>query len=71
MNRSQLVSLVAVVAATGIIGMVGVDLLTPESISAWHTQFESKKDCTNFMKNTLGNSSAEANIMCNKVLPHE
>ena len=70
MNRSQLVSLVAVVAATGIIGMVGVDLLTPESISAWHTQFESKKDCTNFMKDVVGNTTAEANAMCQKIVPH-
>lgn len=69
MSRLQIVSLVAVVLAAGIIGMVGVYLLTPESISAWHTQFESKKECINFMKNTL--SSKQANIMCNEIIPHD
>ncbi len=43
---------------------------TVESVDAWHSQFETKKECTNFMKNTFGNTSSEANAMCNKVLPH-
>ena len=41
-----------------------------ESVDAWHSQFETKKECTNFMKNTLGNTSSEANAMCQKILPH-
>ena len=42
-----------------------------ESVDAWHSQFETKKQCTDFMKNTLGNTTAEANAMCQKIVPHE
>jgi hypothetical protein len=61
----------AVVAAAAIIGTVGVFLETAQSADAWHTLFESKKECTNFMKTVLGNTSAQANVMCLKVAPHE
>ena len=42
-----------------------------ESVHAWHSEFETKKECTNFMKNEVGNSTAEANVMCQKIVPHE
>jgi hypothetical protein len=42
-----------------------------ESVDAWHSLFATKKECTNFMKNTLGNTTAEANVMCQKIVPHE
>ena len=60
----------AVVAAAGIIGTVAVFLTTAQSADAWHSQFESKKECTNFMKTVNGNTTAEAQIMCRVVVPH-
>ena len=60
----------AVVAAAGIIGTVGVFLATVQSADAWHSLFASKKECTNFMKTVLGNTTAQAQIMCQKVAPH-
>jgi hypothetical protein len=41
-----------------------------ESVNAWHSQFSTKKECTNFMKDVIGNTTAEANTMCQKVVPH-
>ena len=41
-----------------------------ESVDAWHSEFETKKQCTNFMKNE-GNSTKDANAMCQKIVPHE
>jgi len=41
-----------------------------ESVNAWHSQFSTKKECTNFMKDVIGNTTAEANAMCQKVVPH-
>ena len=34
------------------------------------TNVGSKKECVNFMKNTLGNTTSQAQAMCNKVVPH-
>jgi hypothetical protein len=41
-----------------------------QSVDAWHSLFASKKECVNFMKNSLGNTTAQAQVMCNKVVPH-
>jgi hypothetical protein len=74
MNQLHTVmAIFAVVAAAGIImGTVGVVFLTTaQSADAYHTLFPTKKECTNFMKTVLGNTSAQANIMCLKVIPHE
>mgnify|MGYP003585154533 CR=1 FL=1 len=57
--------LLALVASVGIIGNFLI-----ESADAWHTQFATKKECTNFMKTTIGNTTSEANAMCQKVVPH-
>lgn len=59
----------AVVVAAGIIGTVAVFLATAESADAWHRIFTSKKECTNFFK-AGGNTSAQANFVCQKLLPH-
>ncbi|HEY9398700.1 MAG TPA: hypothetical protein VIP29_02250 [Nitrososphaeraceae archaeon] len=40
-----------------------------ESVDAWHSQFATKKECTNLMKSTFGNTPY-ANKLCNKVIPH-
>jgi uncharacterized membrane protein len=65
-----LMAIFAVVAAAAIIGTVGVFLTTAQSADAWHSLFASKKECTNFMKAVLGNTTAQAQIMCQKVVPH-
>ena len=41
-----------------------------EPADAWHSQFASKKECTNYMKSGLGNTTAAAQLICNKVIPH-
>ncbi len=41
-----------------------------ESVNAWHSQFSTKKECTNYMKSVVGNTTAQAQAMCNKVIPH-
>lgn len=72
MNKLHtIMTIFAVVAVAGIIGTVGVFLTTTQSADAWHSLFESKKECTNFMKTVLGNTSAQANVLCLKVVPHE
>jgi len=58
--------MLTVVASAGTIVNFSV-----ESVDAWHSLFATKKECTNFMKNTLGNTTAEANVMCQKIVPHE
>jgi hypothetical protein len=61
----------AVVAAAGIIGTVAVVFLaTAESADAWHVIFASKKECTTFFK-AGGNTSVQANFVCQKLIPHE
>jgi hypothetical protein len=65
-----IMAIFAVVAAAGIIATVGVFLTTAQSADAWHSLFASKKECTNFMKTVLGNTTAQAQIMCMKVTPH-
>lgn len=67
MNQLHTIMMVLnIVASAGTIVNFSV-----ESVDAWHSEFETKKECTNFMKNTVGNSTAEANVMCQKIVPHE
>ena len=56
----------AVVAATGLIWAITVS----QPAVAWHSLFDSKKECTDFMKSVVGNTSSQAQAMCNKVIPH-
>jgi hypothetical protein len=56
----------AIVAATGLIWAITVS----QPADAWHSLFASKKECTNYMKSVLGNTTAQAQAMCNKVIPH-
>jgi hypothetical protein len=65
MKTLVLIAIIAI-ATTGLIWTA----TQSQSVDAWHSQFASKKECTNFMKNTLGNSTAEANAMCQKIVPH-
>jgi hypothetical protein len=69
--HSTIMAIFAIVAVAGIIGTVGAFFTTAQSADAWHTLFASKKECTNFMKTVLDNTTAQANVMCNKVIPHE
>jgi hypothetical protein len=65
-----IIAVFAVVAAAGIIGTVAVFLTTAQPADAWHSLFQSRKECVNFMKTELGNTTAQAQIMCQKVVPH-
>jgi hypothetical protein len=66
MNQLHTIMMVlAIVASAGIFANFLV-----ESVDAWHSQFATKKDCTNFMKDVVGNTTAEANAMCQKIIPH-
>ena len=56
----------AIVAATGLIW----DITVSKPVDAWHSMFDSKKQCTDFMKSVVGNTTSEAQAMCNKVIPH-
>jgi hypothetical protein len=56
---NTVMAIFAVVAAAAIIGTVGVFLTTAQSADAWHSLFASKKECTNFMKTVLGNTTAK------------
>jgi hypothetical protein len=47
-----------------------VFLATAQSANAWHSLFETKKECTNFMKTVLGNTTSQAQLMCVMVVPH-
>ena len=67
---NTVMAIFAVVAAAAIIGTVGVFLTTAQSANAWHSLFETKKECVNFMKTVLGNTTSQAQIMCVKVVPH-
>ncbi|MCY1155276.1 MAG: hypothetical protein MOP49_588 [Nitrososphaera sp.] len=67
---NTVMAIFAVVAAAGIIGTVGVFLATAQSVDAWHSLFGSKKLCTDYMKTVNGNTTAEAQFMCQKVIPH-
>ncbi len=66
MNQKATLAIFAILAVTGLIWT----LTMSESVIAWHSEFATKKECTNFMKDTLGNTSSQANVMCNKIVPH-
>jgi hypothetical protein len=53
-----------------IVVSAGIIVHLVESVDAWHSQFATKKECTNFMKGVVGNTTAEANAMCQKIVPH-
>lgn len=68
-NMNQLPTIMMVltiVASAGTIVNFSV-----ESVDAWHSEFDTKKECTTHMKEEVGNSTAEANVMCQKIVPHE
>jgi len=56
----------AIAAATGLIWTLTVS----EAANAWHSIFAKKKECVNFFTDTIGNTTAQANITCNKIVPH-
>jgi hypothetical protein len=73
METNSKVVIFALVAALGLVTAITVDIMMKmeiKSASAYHSLFPTKKECTNFMKNTLGNTTAQAQVMCNKVIPH-
>ena len=66
MNKTAKACFLVLVEAAGFL----IVIISTDSSMAWHTQFPSKKACTDFMKNQLGNSSSQANVMCLKIIPH-
>ena len=62
---TRTIAIFAVVAATGLIWAIAVS----QPADAWHSLFASKKLCVDFMKQT-GNTTSQAQFMCNKVIPH-
>jgi hypothetical protein len=72
METNTAIVLFALVAALGLVGVLVVDIMMNidiKSAAAWHTQFASKKECTNFFK-ASGNTTSQAQLICNKVIPH-
>jgi hypothetical protein len=59
-------ALIAIIAAFGLIWT----LIVSEPANAWHSQFESKKECVEFLKSEFGNTTSEAQFECNKLFPH-
>ena len=68
-NMNQLHTIMMVLAIVASAGLM-VNFVV-ESVDAWHTRFETKKECTNFMKEVVGNTTKDANAMCQKILTHE
>ena len=72
METNSTLVIFAIIAALGLVTVVAVDIMMNidiKSAVAWHTQFASKKECTNFFK-ASGNTTSEAQLICNKVIPH-
>jgi len=67
-NMKQLHTIMMVLAIVTSAGLM-VNFVV-ESVDAWHSQFETKKQCTTHMKEVVGNTTAEANAMCQKIVPH-
>ena len=66
--RDATLIVLAIVAAAAMFGVLAIS--AAQSADAWHTLFQTKKECVNFMKTVLGNTTAQANVMCQKVAPH-
>lgn len=65
---STTLAIFALIAVTGLMWTLSVSV--SEEANAWHSQFATKKECVNFMKDVLHNTTAQAQTMCNKVIPH-
>ena len=59
--------ILAIIIASGL----ALTITITQPIDAWHTVFQSKKECVDFMKTVVGNTTSQAQTMCNKVIPHE
>jgi len=67
MNKRVGMAVIAIVAVVGLLGVLAVAIT--QTADAWHSLFASKKECINYMKTVLGNTTREAQFMCNKVVP--
>ena len=71
METQSTLVIFTLIAALGLVGALAIDIMMNiESAAAWHSQFASKKECTTFMINTFGNTTSQAQAVCNKVIPH-
>ena len=64
-STTTTLAIFVIVVATGLICL----LTLSQSVDAWHTIFESKKECVIFMKNN-GNTTSESQFICKTVIPH-
>lgn len=64
-STTTTLAIFVIVAATGLIWM----LTSSQSVDAWHTIFESKKECVTFLKNS-GNTTSESQFIGKTVIPH-
>lgn len=63
-STTTTLAIFVIVAATGLICL----LTLSQSVDAWHTIFESKKECVTFLKNN-GNTTSESQFICKDGYP--
>jgi hypothetical protein len=68
MNRRIVITAIAIVAALGLFGFLAVTIT--QTADAWHSNFGTKKECVDFFKNVIGNTTSQAQVMCNKIVSH-
>ena len=66
---SQLHTIMIVLAVVASAGVV-VNFLV-ESVDAWHVEFSSKKECRDAFIETTGDTTEEANRVCERLIPHD
>jgi hypothetical protein len=45
-------------------------IVVAEESMAWHTMFGSKKECVQFFKDVVGNTTRDSHLICQKIIPH-
>jgi hypothetical protein len=74
METNSMLVIFALVAALGLVTAITVDIMMKmeiKSASAYHSLWPTKKECTNFFINTIGNTTAQAQQTCMKIIPHQ
>ena len=69
MTKLSLKTLIVLAIGIQITGLISV-LTLLQSADAWHTIFESRKECMYFLKTEYHNTTGEAGRMCDKIIPH-
>jgi hypothetical protein len=45
-------------------------IVSMQSSTAYHSLYPTKKECVQFFKETIGNTTRDSNITCQKIIPH-